>query len=66
MRKITVEITLNDEWEEYFSENFYTSNELIIEDLFGDYKKDGVENIELINRGVRQLHPPKGGCLSKG
>lgn len=54
MRKITVEITLNDEWEEYFSENFYTSNELIIEDLFGDYKKDGVENIELINRGVHE------------
>ena len=53
MRKITVEITLNDEWESYFDYNTYTCDSLIIEDLFEGFKKDGVENIELVNRGFR-------------
>ena len=53
MRKITVEITLNDEWESYFAYNTYTCDSLIIEDLFEGMRKDGVENIELVNRGVR-------------
>ena len=53
MRKITVEITLNDEWESYFDNDTYTCDSLIIEDLFEGFKKDGVENIELVNRGVR-------------
>lgn len=53
MRKITVEITLNDEWESYFDSDTYTCDSLIIEDLFEGFKKDGVENIELVNRGVK-------------
>jgi hypothetical protein len=53
MRKITVEITLNDEWESYFDYDTYTCDSLIVEDLFEGFKKDGVENIELVNRGVR-------------
>lgn len=53
MRKITVEITLNDEWESYFDYNTYTCDSLIIEDLFEGFKKDGVENIELVNRGFK-------------
>jgi hypothetical protein len=53
MRKITVEITLNDEWESYFDYDTYTCDSLIIEDLFEGFKKDGIENIELVNRGVR-------------
>ena len=53
MRKITVEITLNDEWESYFDYNTYTSNSLIIEDLFEGMRKDGIENIELVNRGFK-------------
>ena len=53
MRKITVEITLNDEWESYFDYDTYTCDSLIIEDLFEGFKKDGVENIELVNRRVR-------------
>lgn len=53
MRKITVEITLNDEWESYFDCDTYTCDSLIVEDLFEGFKKDGVENIELVNRGVR-------------
>lgn len=53
MRKIKVEITLNDEWEDYFDDTFYTSDELIIEDMFNGFKKDGVESIELIDRGVK-------------
>ena len=53
MRKITVEITLNDEWESYFDYDTYTCDSLIVEDLFEGMRKDGVENIELVNRGVR-------------
>ena len=53
MRKITVEITLNDEWESHFDYDTYTCDSLIIEDLFEGFKKDGVENIELVNRGFR-------------
>lgn len=53
MRKITVEITLNDEWESYFDYDTYTCDSLIIEDLFEGMRKDGIENIELVNRGVR-------------
>lgn len=53
MRKITVEITLNDEWESYFDYDTYTCDSLIIEDLFEGFKKDGVENIELVNRGFK-------------
>lgn len=53
MRKITVEITLNDEWESYFDDMFYTCDSLIIEDLFEGFKKDGVEDIQLINRGFK-------------
>ena len=53
MRKITVEITLNDEWESCFDYDTYTCDSLIIEDLFEGFKKDGVEDIELVNRGVR-------------
>ena len=53
MRKITVEITLNDEWESYFDYNTYTCDSLIIEDLFEGMRKDGIENIELVNRGFK-------------
>lgn len=53
MRKITVEITLNDEWESYFDYNTHTCDSLIIEDLFEGMRKDGVENIELVSRGFR-------------
>lgn len=53
MRKITVEITLNDEWESYFDYDTYTCDSLIIEDLFEGFKKDGVENIELVSRGFK-------------
>ena len=53
MRKITVEITLNDEWESYFDYNTYTCDSLIIEDLFEGMKKDGIENIELVSRGFK-------------
>ena len=53
MRKITVEITLNDEWESYFDYNTYTCDSLIVEDLFEGMRKDGIENIELVSRGFR-------------
>ena len=53
MRKITVEITLNDEWESYFDYNTYTCDSLIIEDLFERMRKDGIENIELVSRGFK-------------
>ena len=53
MRKITVEITLNDEWESYFDYDTYTCDSLIIEDLFEGFKKDEVENIELVSRGFK-------------
>lgn len=53
MRKITVEITLNDEWESYFDYNTYTCDSLIIEDLFEGMRKDGIENIELVSRGFK-------------
>ena len=39
MRKITVEITLNDEWESYFDCDTYTCDSLIVEDLFEGFKK---------------------------
>ena len=51
MRKITVEITLNDEWESYFDYDTYTCDSLIVEDLFEGMRKDGIENIELVSRG---------------
>ncbi len=53
MRKITIEITLNDEWESYFNYNTYTCDSLIIEDLFEGMRKDGIENIELVSRGFK-------------
>ena len=53
MRKITVEITLNDEWESYFDYDTYTCDSLIIEDLFEGVRKDGIENIELVSRGFK-------------
>jgi hypothetical protein len=53
MRKITVEITLNDEWESYFDYDTYTCDSLIIEDLFEGMRKDGIENIELVSRGFK-------------
>ena len=53
MRKITVEITLNDEWESYFDCDTYTCDSLIIEDLFEGMRKDGIENIELVSRGFK-------------
>lgn len=53
MRKITVEITLNDEWESYFDHDTYTCDSLIVEDLFEGMRKDGIENIELVSRGFK-------------
>ena len=53
MRKITVEITLNDEWESYFDYDTYTCDSLIVEDLFEGMRKDGIENIELVSRGFK-------------
>ena len=53
MRKITVEITLNDEWESYFDHDTYTCVSLIVEDLFDNMRKDGIENIELVSRGFK-------------
>ena len=53
MRKITVEITLSDEWESYFDYDTYTCDSLIIEDLFEGMRKDGIENIELVSRGFK-------------
>lgn len=59
MRKITVEITLNDEWESYFDYNTYTCDSLIIEDLFEGMRKDGIENIELVSRGFKYYNTVK-------
>ena len=53
MRKITVEITLNDEWESYFDYDTYTCDALIVEDLVEGMRKDGIENIKLVSRGFK-------------
>lgn len=50
MNTIIVSITLNDDWDEYFDKNMPTDNELILEDLFDGFNKDGVEKIEIISK----------------
>lgn len=55
MRKILVEITLNDEWDEYFNENNPICDELIINDMFDEHTiKDGIMDIKMINRNYNE------------
>ena len=55
--KVTVEIELDDTWEEYFFipstevETVYlndTKADSFLEDLFSNWNKDGVENVKIV------------------
>lgn len=49
-REVVVKITLDEEWEDYFKEDLNLSDALLIEDLFFNFRRDGVKNIELVSK----------------
>ena len=49
-REVIVKITLDEEWEDYFKEDLNLSDALLIEDLFFNFRRDGVKNIELVSK----------------
>ena len=50
-REVVVKITLDEDyWEDYFKEDLNLSDALLIEDLFFNFRRDGVKNIELVSK----------------